>query len=412
MNLSTIDVIFFVYMFLGLYMTLLMVLIYFPNRKKMFSYPPSKPKPVSIVVPCYNEGKTIGRTIESLLELDYPKEMIEIIVVDDQSKDDSVKIAKQYEKKYKNVKVIVNSRNSGGAAEPTNIGVKAAKYDYIAVTDADSFPAKDALRKMIGYIQEDPKTAAVTCAVLVKKPEKWFQKIQALEYKIIAFTRRLLDLIDAVYVTPGPFAVYSKKALKEVGYFDTKNLTQDIEIVWRLRSHGYRARMCLATQVHSEAPEKFKQWWRQRIRWSIGGTQTNFKYLKYSFSAGMFGFFIVPYFTLSLFLGLFGLGIFTYLITRNAIVTYLSTQYSVAAQAAVLRFDELTFTPSILNFFGAALFFLGIGFTIFSVLSVKDEEFKNTNTFNILFYQIIYLTLYPIITLVAIIKLLRGKYSW
>jgi cellulose synthase/poly-beta-1,6-N-acetylglucosamine synthase-like glycosyltransferase len=378
----------------------------------MFSIPPSRPEPVSIVVPCYNEGETIGRTIESLLNLDYPKDMIEIIVVDDKSSDKSVKIAKAYEKKYKNVKVIVNSRNSGGAAEPTNIGIKAARFEYIAVTDADSFPARDALRKMIGFIQQDPKTAAVTCSVLVKNPEFWFQKIQAIEYKIIAFTRRLLDLIDAVYVTPGPFALYKKKALEEVGCFDPKNLTQDIEIVWRLRSHGYRARMCLATQVHSETPKKFRQWWRQRIRWSIGGTQTNFKYLKDIPMGGMFGFFIIPFFTVSLFLGMFGLGLFTYLIIRNALSTYLSAQYSVAAQATILRFDELTFTPSVLNFFGAALFFLGVGFTLFALFSMKDEEFKNTNTFNLFFFQIIYLTVYPIVTLVALVKLIRGKYSW
>ncbi|MBU0977806.1 MAG: glycosyltransferase family 2 protein, partial [Nanoarchaeota archaeon] len=164
MNLTTIDVIFFIYMFLGLYMSVLLIMIYIPNRKKMFSHPPSRPEPVSIIVPCYNEGETIGRTIESLLELDYPKDMIEIIVVDDLSKDNSVEIARRYEKKYKNVKVIVNKRNSGGAAEPTNIGVKAAKHSYIAITDADSSPSKDALKKMLGFIQQDPTVAAVTCS--------------------------------------------------------------------------------------------------------------------------------------------------------------------------------------------------------------------------------------------------------
>ena len=412
MNLTIIDVVFFVYMFLGLYMSVLLISIYIPNRKRMFSYPPSKPEPVSIIMPCYNEEKTIGNAIESLLELDYPKDMIEIIIVDDKSKDNSVEIARGYEKKYKNVRVIVNERNSGGAAEPTNIGVRAAKYDYVAVTDADSTPSKDALKKMIGYLQTDTKTAGVTCSVLVKNTDTWFQKLQAIEYKIIAFTRRLLDLIDAVYVTPGPFALYKKKALEEVGYFDPKNLTQDIEIVWRLRFNGYRARMCLPAQVHSECPAKFKQWWRQRIRWSIGGTQTNFKYIKYAFTKGMFGMFIIPFFTVSLFLGLFGLMLFSYLITKNIITSYLSTHYSIAAQATILRFEELTFAPSILNFFGGALFFLGLGFTIFSLANIKDDYFKKAKTFNILLFQIIYLTVYPIITLVAVIKLIRGRYSW
>lgn len=412
MNLTTIDVIFLIYMFLGLYMSVLLIMIYIPNRKRLFHSPPCRPEPVSIIVPCYNEGETIGKTIESLLDLDYPSDLIEIIVVDDRSKDNSVEVAKRYERKHKNVRVIVNKRNSGGAAEPTNIGIKNAMYDYIAVTDADSSPSKDALKRMLGFIQQDPTVAAVTCSVLVKNPRTWFQKLQAIEYKIIAFTRRLLDMIDAVYVTPGPFAVYKKKALQEVGGFDTKNLTQDIEIVWRLRMKGYRARMCLPAQVHSESPEKFRQWWRQRIRWSIGGTQTNFKYLRHAFSRGMFGFFIIPFFTLSLFLGMFGLGLFAYLLARNTLDSYLATQYSVEAQATLLRFSELTFTPSILNFFGAALFFLGIGFTLFSLMYLRDSHFRKANTFNIMLFQLVYLTVYPIVTFVAIIKLVRGKYSW
>ena len=130
--MTLIDFIFLFYMFLGLYMLSLFLFLYFPNKNKLFSYPPSKAVPVSIVVPCYNEGELIGETIESLLNLDYPKEMIEVIVVDDQSKDNSVDVVKRFTKKYKNVKLIVNKRNSGGAAEPTNIGIKAAKYDFIA----------------------------------------------------------------------------------------------------------------------------------------------------------------------------------------------------------------------------------------------------------------------------------------
>jgi cellulose synthase/poly-beta-1,6-N-acetylglucosamine synthase-like glycosyltransferase len=139
-------------MFLGLYMSSLLLFIYIPNRKKLFLYPRGEFKPVSIIVPCFNEGKTIGTTIESLLSLDYPKEMVEVIVVDDQSKDDSVKIARQYEKKYKNVRVFVNKRNSGGAAEPTNIGIRASKYEYVAVVDSDSMPDRDVLKKMIGFL--------------------------------------------------------------------------------------------------------------------------------------------------------------------------------------------------------------------------------------------------------------------
>ncbi|MDD5700343.1 MAG: glycosyltransferase family 2 protein, partial [Candidatus Nanoarchaeia archaeon] len=164
--MSFVDGVFFFYTFVSLYMLSLFVFIYLQNRKEIFNHPKGKPEPVSVVMPCYNDGEHIGEAIESILGMDYPKNMIEIIIVDDKSKDNSVEIVKKYVKKYKNVRLIVNKRNSGGAAEPTNIGVRAAKYGYIAVADSDSTPNRDALLKMIGYLQEDEKVGGVTCAVL------------------------------------------------------------------------------------------------------------------------------------------------------------------------------------------------------------------------------------------------------
>lgn len=393
-------------------MLILQLILLIRNKNRLFDFPKFDFEPVSIIVPCYNESETIAKTIESLLNLDYPSEMIEIIIVDDLSKDNSVEIIKKYTQKHSNVHLIVNKINSGGAAEPTNIGIKAAKYEYIAVTDADSSPQKDALKKMIGFLQQDQKVAAVTCAVLAKGSTTFIQRLQSIEYVVIAFGRKLLDVIDSVYVTPGPFALYKKKCLFEVGLFDPKNLTQDIEIVWRLISHGYKARMSLSAKVYSQTPKKFKQWWKQRIRWNIGGTQCIIKHKKYIFRKGMLGAFIIPFFSLSLFLGLFGLGLFSYLFTRKMLYSYLSTKYSIYAQTAVLTFQDLSFTPSILNFLGAAMFILGAGFTMLVIGIMKEPTVQNKNIFNLLFYWLVYLTIYPLILIVALYKLITKSYTW
>lgn len=408
-----IEFIFFTYLFVALYMTSLLIFLWFPNRKKLFEHPQGSPVPVSIVMPCYNESATIAEAIDSLMNLNYPQDMIEIIVVDDKSKDNSVEIVRAIEKRYPGkVKLIVNSRNSGGAAEPTNIGVKAAKYDFVAVTDADSMPQPDALIKMIGFLQRDKRVAAVTCAVMAKGSKTFMQKIQMIEYSIIAWNRKLLDCVDAVYVTPGPFALYKKSALMEVGLFDTKNLTQDIEIVWRLLSHGYIARMCLGARVYSETPEKFKHWWKQRIRWNIGGTQCIVKYRKTLFRNGMLGGFIIPFFSFSLFLGLFGLGLFTYLFIKRIIIKYLATKYAVYGGATLLRLQDLSIHPTVLNFFGLALFLWGFVFTMIGLGIMGMRKKPETKLFNILFYLLVYLTIYPFIMITGLTKYIRGKYSW
>lgn len=412
MNISFIDGVFFVYTFISLYMTSLFLVLYFSNRDRMFGYPKGKLESISIVMPCYNEGHHIGEAIEALLNLDYPKEMIEIIVVDDKSSDNSAEVVRRYAEKYSNVRLFVNSRNSGGAAEPQNIGIRNAKYDYIAVVDSDSVPERDALKKMIGFLQEDKKVGVVTCSILVKKPINLLQRLQAYEYFIIAFTRKLLDMVDSVYVTPGPLALYRKEVLMKVGLFDTKNMTQDIEMTWKLMAHGYHARMCLDARVYAASPTKFKGWWKQRIRWNIGGIQTLFKYNKCWFQE-MLGMFVMPLFALGMGLGIFGLGLFAYLLIKNTLVSYLTVKYSLYASTAVFSLSELTFSASILNFFGAAMFILGLWFTLFGlyIMNAKDLLGKK-NIFSLASYLIVYLMIYPFTFLTAVYQMITGKYSW
>jgi len=412
MAMSIIELIFFVYTFLSIYMLSLFVILYLQSRKEMFSYPKGKVEPVSIVMPCYNEQKNIGLAIESLLNLKYPKDMLEIIIVDDKSTDNSVNIVRNYEKKYKNVRLIVNKRNSGGAAEPTNIGIKAAKYDYVAVADSDSTPDKDALLKMIGFLQQDEKVGGVTCSIQVKHRSKLIEKLQAMEYTVIAFTRKLLDTVDSVYVTPGPFALYKKSVLMEIGLFDVKNMTQDIEIVWRMLKNDYKARMCLSAKVHSVAPKTWKGWWKQRIRWNIGGTQTLLKHKSLVLRKGMLGLFIIPIFAISLFIGLIGLGLFTYLFIRRIMTYYLTIKYSAAVETAIFTFNDFNLSLSILNFFGISLFILGTLFVIMSFTVLKEKELRNNSKFALLIFLTIYLAIYPINLIVSLYKLTTGKYSW
>lgn len=404
--------IFFFYIFIGLYMTSLLFFIYIRNRKNIFDYPRAKTEGVSIVIPCYNASKEIGETLDSLFKLNYPKELLEIIVVDDKSTDNSIEIVEKYSKKYSNIKLIKSEVNSGGAAIPRNIGIKSAKYDYVAVMDDDSMPEPDILLKMLGFLQNDSKVAAVTSAVMAKSPNTFMSKLQAIEYAVIAWNRKLLDLVDSVYVTPGPFALYKKKILLEVGLFDPKNMTEDIEIVWRLLSKGYCSRMSLSARVYSKTPQKLRAWWRQRVRWNMGGTQTLWKYKSLVFRKGMLGAFIIPFFSFSLFLGLLGLLIFVYLIMRKLLLKYLFTKYSLYAGTTILRLQDLSFNPTVLNYFGIVMFVVGLIYTIMGLVIMDEWKLEHRNVLNILFYMLVYLSLYPSIMVNGLYRLWRRKLSW
>jgi len=126
----------------------------------------------------------------------------------------------------------------------------------------------------------------------------------------------------------------------------------------------------------------------------------------------MLGLFILPFFSLSLILGVFGLGIFFYRIFRRILFSYLSTKYSIAAQTAILAIDDINLNPSILNFLGIILFVLGLWFIFFALKHINSQTREKESFFSVIFYSLVYILLRPIVLIISFGKFLTGKYSW
>jgi len=410
--MDTLTVVFLVYTFLAFYLLFLFCLIYVQNKSRMYEIPlVTKQYALSIVVPCYNAEKQIGETIQTLLNSDY-KGLKKIIVVDDCSTDNSYKIAKKFEKKHPGLVLVVQTpKNTGRAAGSKNYGARFVKTDLIGFTDDDSRPKPNAIRGMIGFF-DDSTVGAVTSRILVLNREKFIARLQAIEYKVIAFTRKLLGFVGAIYVTNGPLSIYRKTAFDKVHGFDIKNLTEDIEITWHMVAEGYKVHMALSSSVYSIVPDNAKAWFRQRIRWNVGGMQTINKYKMAFLKVGMLGSFILPFFVLSWVLGIIGLAVLVYRIGRIFIIRYLSTKLSIETQTAILTLREINLTPSILLFFGVVLFILGFVFTLLALAYSREKEFKNHGIFSILMYTFVYLLVYPVLLIVSLWEFIRGKQSW
>ena len=395
--------------FIALYFLSLFTLTFAQNRKEIFSVPkPERDYKVSVLIPAFNEEDSIRGTVESVLKSDY-KNLIEVIIINDGSKDNTLKIALELREKFSNVKVL-NKENSG-KADSLNQGIKFAKGELIAVVDADSYPDEHAISSMAGFFN-DEKVGAVTTRILVKTKDNFLRKMQAIEYKVIAFTRKLLDFLDSIYVTPGPMALYRKSALEKIHGFDKRNMTEDIEATWHLIHDGYDVRMSFRAKSATVAPDTLKKWYKQRIRWNIGGYQTILKYKNCFFRKGMLGFFILPFFSVSLVLGVFGLGILFYRLFRRFLVSYLSTKGSIAAQTAIFAMQDINLNPSVLNFFGVLLFVLGLWFVFFALNLVNKHIGEKENFFSVIFYALIYILLRPIVIIISLYKFFTGKYSW
>ncbi|MEM7821634.1 MAG: glycosyltransferase [Candidatus Aenigmatarchaeota archaeon] len=401
---SVIDVLYLIFAFFSIYFTFLFLLIFFEKKEEMEGYRTTKKFPfVSFIVAAHNEERIIKKMLENLKKVDYPN--YEIIVVNDGSTDRTSEIAKK-------CKVKVIDKKKTGKADSLNSGLKYARGEIVACVDADSFPKKDCLKKTVGFF-EDPKIGAVTVTALVKNPKSFLEKMQELEYAMIAWNRKLLDFIDSVYVTPGTLSLYRKNLLIKLGGFDRKNLTEDIEMTWRIRRAGYEAKMVLSTETYTIVPKDLKKWFRQRVRWTIGGFQTLFKYKDTFFKRiyGSLGLFICPFFMLGFILSLLALAIYSYVyfdwIIKNIIFFYKS--YSVGASMPTI---ELIFLPNIFTIMGLTIFFLSIFYVYICLRSLKLKIMGFKNFFNLLCYLVFYLSVFPFIILISLVKILRQKYEW
>lgn len=292
---------------------------------------------VSVIVPAYNEERTISKTIQSLLDLDYPREKLEVIVVNDGSVDNTRKLCGEFGSR---IKLINLETNSGNKACPMNTGLKEAAGSIIGCLDADSMVDSHALKLMLPYFS-DPQVAAVTPALKVWKPGNLIQKLQWFEYIFSVFLRKLMSFLDGIYVTPGPFSLYRKSVLAELGGFDENNITEDMEIALRMQSRDYRIDNVLEANVYTVAPENMTEFYRQRRRWYSGLVYNSIKYRRMILNRkyGDFGLFMMPVNLVSVLILVASTSLILYYIIKPA--------FNVVYQMYLVNFDFMVYLQDI-----------------------------------------------------------------
>lgn len=253
---------------------------------------------VSITIPAYNEEKRIWKTMKSVIDLDYPKNKIELFVMDDGSKDETKKVVEEFIKKYKNFNIKLISKSNRGKGAVLNEALGLSKGEYFVVFDADSTVSSDALIKMLPHFDVKKDVACVLPAIKVRDPNNSLLKYQWIEYLVTFFYKYIMDFVDCIPVSPGPFSVYKKQVLKNIGGFDEDNLTEDLEMSLRLQKYHYRILQNNDVVVYTTAPETWKQFYHQRNRWYKGGfyNSIKYRYLIFNKQYGDFGMLQFPAF--------------------------------------------------------------------------------------------------------------------
>jgi len=319
----------------------------------------SNEKFVSIIIPCRNEEKFIGKCLDSLVTQDYPKEKLEILVIDGGSKDKTKEVVNTYSKKYDFIKLFDNPKNITPTA--MNIGIKNAKGEIVSKTDAHTTYQKDYVSKSIRYLFEYNADCVGGIALAKAKSNSLIAKAITLVLSDKfggggAFRTR----VEKSTFTDTAFGCfYKKEVFEKIGLFNEKlKRSQDIEFNLRLNKAG--GKVLLAPDIISYYYPKatFKAFFKHNISdgiWAI---------YPLKFGAPVFTVrHLAPLAFILILIGTAVFGIFFkifFWLLLLELVVYFGTSKIISIKIAKKE-KKLILTPYLVNAFFARHFGYGIG---------------------------------------------------
>jgi cellulose synthase/poly-beta-1,6-N-acetylglucosamine synthase-like glycosyltransferase len=295
--------------------------------------------PVTIVMPAWNEQEVIVDAVRGVLTVDYPT--LQVCVVDDGSSDETLErliaafelapinlIARQWlptlpvHAFYVSAKfpqLLVLTKQNGGKSDALNAGLNSCRTPYFCTLDADCILERDAILRLVRRIVSDPVTIAASggtvrvlngCTVesgqvaKVNLPRTALERFQVVEYlRTFLFGRTGWSRMGGTLIISGAFALFHRETVVEAGGFSGDTVTEDMELILRLRRWASDHGRVLRTAFSSDpvcwvvCPHSLRMLGRQRRRWQLGLCQTLWKNRTMFFDPafGSFGWLSLPF---------------------------------------------------------------------------------------------------------------------
>nr|WP_241755972.1 glycosyltransferase [Actinomadura sp. RB99] len=232
---------------------------------------------VAIVVPAYNEGEAVARTIHSCLGLDYPAGKLEIVVVNDGSTDDTWDHMREAAARYPKGRVrCVDLGANKGKRAAMAAGIRATSAEILVFVDSDSMPAPGSVRLLVqGFA--DGRVGAISGLTYVRNAESnVLTRMQAARYYVsFQLLKSAESVLGAVTCCSGCFAAYRRAAIAplldawehqrflgvECTYGDDRALTN------RVIKSGWTTRYDARAEAWTDAPDRYRKFFRQQLRW-------------------------------------------------------------------------------------------------------------------------------------------------
>ncbi len=238
----------------------------------------------TILIPAYNEEKVIGDTIQSMLALNYPREKLRVIIINDGSKDETEEIVQRFADSDERIILFNVPKGEGGKGKSRalNLAIPKVQSEIVAIYDADNTPDPNALRYLVTQLILHNELGAVIGkfrsinknATLLNR----FINIETLSFQSMLQAGRWQ--LHKVATLPGTNYVMWTHLLRSLNGWDEEALTEDSEMSIRLYEEGYKIKFIPYAITYEQEPQEWKVWIKQRLRWVRGNNYVIAKFWK------------------------------------------------------------------------------------------------------------------------------------
>lgn len=233
----------------------------------------------SLIVPAREESLVIGRCLDALINVDYPKERLEVLVVTGQSNDDTRQICESFAARFPSIVQVIDEGGCKGKPAALNLGLTYASGQIVGVFDADSVPSPDVLRKVAAYLKEPTLVAVQGSSYSVNENENMLTRVAAKEDK--AWVQGLLhgrEKLNLFVAFTGSCQFIRADVLKELGGW-ADSYAEDVDLSLKLAQQGQSIKFASDVCCGQETPFNFKSLITQRTRWYRGYMECALKYV-------------------------------------------------------------------------------------------------------------------------------------
>ncbi len=268
-----------------------LVCCYFKNRQNIPPAPPEMttwPK-VTIQLPIYNERYVIERLVEAVTRFDYPRELLEVQVLDD-SADETREIARACVERYQALGFAIHYlhrvNRKGFKAGALAEGLRRAAGEFVAIFDADFLPGPDFLRRTLPYFQDSRLAMVQTRWSYLNRDYSALTQVEAIlldGHFVIEHGARSRS--GRFFNFNGTAGVWRRAVIEDAGGWQHDTLTEDTDLSYRAQLRGWRFLYLPEVECASELPVEMNAFKTQQARWAKGLMQTAKKILPQVFRA-------------------------------------------------------------------------------------------------------------------------------